>query len=72
VSDDINAVFDLADREGDRFMQNSLQWFIQEQLEEVLSTDEFLQIVKRAGGGGLLFVERFLASRGGGGKGAEF
>jgi ferritin len=65
VTDAIKALFDLADKEGDRFTQNSLQWFIQEQLEEVSSTDELMQIVKRAGSGGLLIVEHFLASRGG-------
>lgn len=68
VTDAIKSLFDLADKEGDRFTQNSLQWFIQEQLEEVSSTEELLQIVKRAGGGGLLIVEHFLASRGGAGK----
>jgi ferritin len=66
VTDAIKKLFDLADKEGDRFTQNSLQWFIQEQLEEVSSTDELLQIVKRAGDGGLLIVEHFLASRPGG------
>jgi ferritin len=68
VTDAIKGLFDLADKEGDRFTQNSLQWFIQEQLEEVSSTEELLQIVKRAGSGGLLIVEHFLASRGGGEK----
>jgi ferritin len=63
VTNAIKALFDLADKEGDRFTQNSLQWFIQEQLEEVSSADELLQIVRRAGGGGLLIVEHFLASR---------
>ena len=46
------------------FTQNSLQWFITEQLEEVSSTEELLQIVQRAGDGGLLFVEHYLANTG--------
>ena len=72
VTDSIKALLNLADKENDRFTQNSLQWFIQEQLEEVSSTDELLQIVSRAGDGGLLFVEHFLASKGLGRKrGAE-
>jgi bacterioferritin B len=65
VTDAIKSLFDLADKEGDRFTQNSLQWFIQEQLEEVSATEELLQIVKRAGDGGLLIVEHFLANRAG-------
>ncbi len=62
VTDSIKALMDLADEEGDRFTQNSLQWFITEQLEEVSSADELLQIVRRAGDSGLLFVEHFLMS----------
>lgn len=62
VTDSIKALMDLADKEGDRFTQNSLQWFITEQLEEVSSADELLQIVRRAGDSGLLFVEHFLTS----------
>src|SRR5688572_11506741 len=68
VTDSIKALLNLADKENDRFTQNSLQWFIQEQLEEVSSIDELLQIVSRAGEGGLLFVEHFLASKGPGKK----
>jgi len=64
VTDSIKALLALAEKENDRFTENSLQWFIQEQLEEVSSTDELLQIVRRAGDGGLLFVEHFLASKG--------
>lgn len=64
VTDSIKALFDLADKEGDRFTQSSLQWFIQEQLEEVSSADELLQMLKRAGDGGLLFVEHFLSTKG--------
>lgn len=63
VTDSIKALLDLAEKEGDRFAQNSLQWFITEQLEEVSSADELLQMVKRAGDGGLLFVEHFLGTR---------
>jgi ferritin len=68
VTDAIQKLYDLAEKQGDRFTQNSLQWFITEQLEEVSSADELLQMVKRAGEGGLLFVEHFLASNSGGKK----
>jgi len=63
VTDSIKALFTLAEKENDRFTQNSLQWFIQEQLEEVSSADELLQIISRAGDGGLLFVEHYLANK---------
>lgn len=63
VTDSIKALFELSEQEGDRFTQNSLQWFIQEQLEEVSSADELLQIIQRAGEGGLLFVEHFLSTK---------
>jgi len=65
VTDSIRAILTLAQKESDPFTQNFLQWFIKEQLEEVSSADELLQIVQRAGDGGLLFVEHFIASKGG-------
>lgn len=63
VTDSIKAILVLAQKEGDPFTQNSLQWFIKEQLEEVSSMDELLQIVSRAGDSGLLFVEHYLANK---------
>ena len=65
VTESIKKLLALAEQENDRFTQNSLQWFITEQLEEVSSADELLQIIRRAGDGGLLFVEHFLGSKGG-------
>lgn len=64
VTDSIKDILTLAQKEGDPFTQNFLQWFIKEQLEEVSSVDELLQIVKRAGEGGLMFVEYYLANKG--------
>lgn len=69
VTDSIKGLLSLAEKEGDRFTQHSLQWFIQEQLEELSSADELLQIVRRAGDGGLLFVEHYLATKGAAGAG---
>ncbi len=62
VTDSIKALLDLAESEHDRFTENSLQWFITEQLEEVSSAEELLQILKRAGESGLLFVEHYLTT----------
>ncbi len=63
VTDSIKALLNLAEKENDHFTQNSLQWFINEQLEEVSSADELLQIISRAGDAGLLFVEHYLATK---------
>ncbi len=64
VTDSIKNILTLAQKEGDPFTQNFLQWFIKEQLEEVSSADELLQIVQRAGEDGLMFVEYYLANKG--------
>lgn len=63
VTDSIKNILTLAQKEGDPFTQNFLQWFIKEQLEEVSSADELLQIVQRAGESGLMFVEYYLANK---------
>ena len=42
-----------------------LQWFVQEQLEEVSSAQDLLSVVQRAGEGNLLRVEEYLAREGG-------
>jgi ferritin len=41
-----------------------LDWFVQEQLEEVASMNDLLAIVRRAGAERLLYVEDYLARRG--------
>jgi ferritin len=56
----INALADLAQQENDHITKNFLQWFLNEQLEEVSSMDQLLKIVERAGEGGLLMVEQYL------------
>jgi len=65
VTKQINALVDLSISESDHTTRNSLQWFVNEQLEEVSSMEQLLSIVRRAGENGLLFVEDYLARRGG-------
>ncbi len=65
VTKQISGLVDLAIKENDHLTRNSLQWFVNEQLEEVSSMDTLLSIVRRAGESGLLFVEDYLARRGG-------
>jgi bacterioferritin B len=65
VTKQINDLVDLCISDKDHITRNFLQWFVNEQLEEVASMETLLSIVRRAGEGGLLFVEDYLARRGG-------
>ena len=61
VTRQINDLVDLASQESDHITHSTLQWFVTEQLEEVSSAETLLRIVQRAGEGGLLHVEEYLA-----------
>jgi ferritin len=61
VTKQINELVDLAIRESDHTTKNVLEWFVNEQREEVASMDTLLRMVRRAGESGLLFVENYLA-----------
>ena len=61
VTKQINAIMDQAVTEKDHIGQTFLSWFVTEQLEEVSSMSKLLSIVRRAGPGGLLFVEDYLS-----------
>jgi bacterioferritin B len=63
VTKQINELVDLAGKENDHTSHTFLQWFVNEQLEEVSSMDMLLKIVRRAGQN-LLFVEDYLARKG--------
>ena len=60
VTKQINGLVDLAIQESDHLAQIFLQWFVNEQLEEVSSMDELSRTVKRSGDS-LLHVEEYLA-----------
>ena len=60
VTKQINALMDLAIKRNDHITRNFLEWFINEQLEEVSSMDTLLRMIRRAGETGLLFVESYL------------
>lgn len=61
VTEAINAIYDQALESGDHITSVFLQWFIKEQIEEVSTMSDLLKTVERAGEGGLLQVEQFLA-----------
>ena len=60
-TDQINELVDLALKESDHITNNSLAWFLNEQLEEVSRMESLLKVVQRAGEGNLLYVENYLA-----------
>jgi hypothetical protein len=61
VTKQINELMDLAIKDNDHITRNFLNWFMEEQLEEVSSMETLLSMVRRAGESGLLFVENYLA-----------
>ena len=61
VTRQINALVDMAIQHSDHMTKNFLEWFVNEQREEVASMDTLLKMVRRAGESGLLFVENYLA-----------
>jgi bacterioferritin B len=65
VTRQINNLVGLAKAESDYTTDSFLQWFVNEQLEEVSSMQDLLSIVQRAGEGNLLRVEEYLAREGG-------
>ena len=66
VTKQINALMDLAIKDNDHITRNFLNWFMEEQLEEVSSMETLLSMVRRAGESGLLIVENYLGGRKGG------
>ena len=61
VTKQINDLVALAEAEKDYATRSFLQWFVDEQVEEVSSMSELLQLVKMAGEANLFLVEGRLA-----------
>ena len=60
VTRQITALMDLAVKQNDYLAQSFLQWFIDEQLEEVVKMERMLSVVKQSGERNLLMVEAYL------------
>jgi ferritin len=60
VTGQITGLMDLAVKDNDYLAQSFLQWFIDEQLEEVVKMDRMLSIIKQSGDRNLLMVEAYL------------
>lgn len=65
VTNLINSLFELADKEQDHATKVALQWFITEQVEEEALANEIVEKLKLAGdqGHGLFLLDRELAER---------
>jgi bacterioferritin B len=60
VTAQITHLMELAVKENDYLAQSFLQWFVDEQLEEVVKMDRLLSIIKQSGERNLLMVEAYL------------
>lgn len=60
VTRQITALMDLAVKQNDYLAQSFLQWFIDEQLEEVVKMDRLLGVIRQSGEKNLLMVEAYL------------
>ena len=60
VTRQITTLMDLAVKANDYLAQSFLQWFIDEQLEEVVKMDRLLSVIRQSGEKNLLMVEAYL------------
>jgi ferritin len=60
VTRQVTALMDQAVKENDYLAQSFLQWFIDEQLEEVVKMERLLSVIKQSGEKNLLMVEAYL------------
>lgn len=67
----INDLMALAHKENDYATASFLKWFIDEQVEEISTVTELLQLVRLAGPDRILLVEERLMRMGLGGAGSE-
>ncbi len=63
VTRQIEAIYNTAAEANDRLTQNFLQWFLEEQVEEVSGMDALITVVKRAGDN-LFRIEEYVAREG--------
>jgi ferritin len=60
VTRQITGLMDLAVKQNDYLAQSFLQWFIDEQLEEVVKMDRLLGVIRMSGEKNLLMTEAYL------------
>lgn len=64
VTQQIYDLVEIAQKDRDHIAQRFLDWFVNEQFEEVATMNALLSVVRRAGDDNLLQVEDYLARRG--------
>ena len=64
VTQQIYDLVKIAEADSNLIAVRFLDWFVNEQLEEVSTMGDLLSLVKRAGESGLLHVEEYLARAG--------
>jgi ferritin len=57
----INDLYDIARAKNDHAGQNFLNWFVEEQVEEVSSMDQLLKSVRRVGEKNIVMMEAYLS-----------
>ncbi len=60
VTKQITGLMDIAVKQNDYLAQSFLQWFVDEQLEEVVKMDRLLSVIQQSGERNLLMVEAYL------------
>jgi bacterioferritin B len=60
VTKQINGLMEIAQKENDYLAQGFLQWFVDEQLEEINKMERVLAAIKSSGERNLLMVEAYL------------
>ena len=60
VTRQITGLMELAVKDNDYLAQSFLQWFVDEQLEEVTKMDRLLSVIRQSGEKNLLMVEAYL------------
>jgi ferritin len=60
VTRQITTLMDVAVKQNDYLAQSFLQWFIDEQLEEVVKMDRLLGVIRQSGEKNMLMVEAYL------------
>ena len=61
ITGHIDALVDLANAKNDHATQVFLHWFVTEQVEEIATMGELLQVTRRAGESNLLLLEDYVA-----------
>ena len=57
----INNLVDIALQQNDHLARGFLQWYVDEQLEEVTTMEQLLSVVQRAGEKNLLMLEAYIS-----------